>query len=55
MTTAAEILTNPDVKQSFESILAAYDAHRAEEIRAERDALAAMVQGEQQRRPRARL
>ncbi|SDG93502.1 hypothetical protein SAMN05216466_106108 [Paraburkholderia phenazinium] len=55
MTTAAEILANADVKQSFANILGAYDAHRAEEIRAEREVLAALVREEQQRRPRARL
>ncbi|WP_186083115.1 hypothetical protein [Burkholderia gladioli] len=55
MATTAELLANDDLQQGFATVLASYDAHRAELIRAEREALAAVVQEEQARRPRARL
>ncbi|MCA8148120.1 hypothetical protein [Burkholderia vietnamiensis] len=55
MTTAAELLANADLQQGFASVLAGYDAHRAERILAEREALAALVQNEDERRTRKRL
>lgn len=55
MTTTAELLANEDLQQGFATILASYDAHRAELIRAEREALAALMQEVQVLRPRARL
>ncbi|WP_186193995.1 hypothetical protein [Burkholderia gladioli] len=55
MTTAAELLTNDDVQQGFARVPAGYDAHRAEQICAEGEALAAVVQHEDERRSRKRL
>ncbi|HDR8943111.1 TPA: hypothetical protein QDB15_000039 [Burkholderia vietnamiensis] len=55
MTTAAELLANDDLQQGFASVLAGYDAHRAELIRTEREALATLVQKEAERRSRKRL
>ncbi|MGK8203144.1 hypothetical protein ACRS8P_27955 [Burkholderia cenocepacia] len=55
MTTAAELLANDDLQQGFASVLAGYDAHRAEQIRAEGEALATLVQHEDERRSRKRL
>lgn len=55
MTTVADFLANEDLQQGFAGILAEHDAHRADQIRAERETLAALVDEEQARRPRARL
>jgi len=55
MTTVADLLADDDLKQGFAGILAEHDAHRADQIRAEREALTALVQEEQARRPRARF
>ncbi|MBR8042072.1 hypothetical protein KDW85_27095 [Burkholderia cenocepacia] len=55
MTTVADLLANDDLQQGFAGILAEHDAHRADQIHAEREALAALVEEEQTRRPRARL
>lgn len=55
MSTVADLLANDDLQQGFAGILAEHDAHRADQIHAEREALAALVQEEQARRPRVRL
>ncbi|PQV53414.1 hypothetical protein [Paraburkholderia sp. BL21I4N1] len=55
MATVADLLANDDLQQGFAGILAEHDAHRADQIRAEREALAVLVQEEQAQRPRARL
>lgn len=55
MTTVADLLANADLQQGFAGILAEHDAHRAELIRAEGEALAALMQEVQVLRPRVRL
>ncbi|MGK8200631.1 hypothetical protein [Burkholderia cepacia] len=55
MTTTAELLANDDLQQGFANLLASYDAHRAEQIRAEREALAELVESDTARRTRVRL
>lgn len=55
MSTVADLLANDDLQQGFAGILAEHDAHRADQIRAEREALAALVQHEDDQRSRKRL